>query len=223
MKKIFTFIFVLALMLIAPISTHAENNTWFDQSFDFSQISKLQVTQMEVRNTTRGKYYRTDPSAQRYVEQLLQQVLQKKNIQFISAMGGETNKPAAPFVDPLGRLDTLSAEVIIHEYASSKYYVPEQVTQYTVYEEIIHVDRYGRESKTRIPVVKTKVTPAYWNDVAYADLEILLYNPTNNKNVFNYRDTRDRTSENNPYSMTKRITESFANKVEEAKKYKKTY
>lgn len=218
MKKLYTLLILPILLLICPHLTFADNHIWNDTNFSFGCINQIKISKFDIKDNPRNDRYRTESSAQRYVEQLLQQNLAKKNIELIAydnntpATSSDSNK------DVLGHISLLNAEIIVHEYASSQIYVPEETKETTTYEEIVKTDSRGNVTKIKMPVTKINIIPAHWDNIAYVDIEFLLTDPDTNKAVFNYRDSRSRRYETNSYGMASRVIESFANKLSDAKR-----
>ena len=218
MKKLYTLLILPILLLICPHLTFADNHTWNDTNFSFGCISKIKINKFDVKDNPRNDRYRTETSAQRYVEQLLQQNLAKKNIELVLLDNTTTNDSTESDKDILGHTSLLNAEVIVHEYASSQIYVPEETKETTTYEEIVKTDSRGNVTKIKMPVTKINIIPAHWDNIAYVDIEFLLTDPANNKTVFNYRDSRSRRYETSSYGMASRVIESFVNKLSDAKR-----
>lgn len=216
MIKRFCVLLTMLITLALPLGASAENYTWKEPLFNFSGVSKIQLFEVKVHDDTRIRNFYSDPSAARTMEQLIQIALSEKNVSlYIPQAENEiikidTNSTAI-------RPEMLNADLNIYKYGYTKTYVPSRVEEYTSYEKITHIDRDGRKSETTIPVIRTRVVPAYDYYAVYVDIEVLMYDPVTNKHVFTYRDTRNRGSESDPTSMARRIAESFAKEFLKAK------
>lgn len=177
-------------------------------------VSKIRMAPVEVREAAHGERYRHDESAPRYVEQLVQAALAKKQIAILSPVADKDDE--TPNTTVMGDIDVLNAKVIVHSYGVGKVYVPSSISEYTDYYEVVRTNSKGQVSKVKLPIVKTRVNPERWDAVAYTDIEFLLINPETGKNVFNYRDTRSRYGKD-PYSMAERIVDGFMSKLNKVK------
>lgn len=207
---------VLVLLLAMPLGAHAENYAWSDPQFDFAGINKIQLYASKVQDDVIMRNFYYDPSAGRTMEQLIQIALSQKGYTLL--IPRSESEVIKAETDTSLRPDMLDADINVYKYGHTKVYVPSRVEEYTSYEKITHVDKYGRKSETTIPVVRTRVVPAYDYYTVFVDVEIMLYDPISHKNVFTYRDTRSRGAESDPTSMARRIAESFVKELEKVKK-----
>ena len=219
MFKRFFLLITLISLLALPLSASAENYTWADPSFNFAGVDKIQLFETKTHDDTEFRNFYFDKSATSTMESLIRIAMSKNGITLlIPATENDVIKldPATTSIRP----DMLNADLNIYKYGYTKTYVPSRVEEYTSYEKIIHIDKDGNKSETTIPVVRTRVVPAYNYYAVYVDMEILMYDPITNKHVFTYRDTRNRGDESDPTSMARRMAESLSNALVKAKKAK---
>lgn len=219
MFKRFFLLITLITLLALPLSASAENYTWAEPGFNFAGVTQIQLFETKVHDDVQFRNFYFDQSAANTMESLIRIALNKKGMTLLIPATEEEVIKLDPNTTSI-RPDMLNADLNIYKYGYTKTYVPSRVEEYTSYEKITHIDRDGRKSETTIPVIRTRVVPAYNYYAVYVDIEILMYDPVTNKHVFTYRDTRNRGGESDPTSMARRMADALADALVKAKKVK---
>ena len=204
MKKTFSILLMLVLFLALPTVAGAEKNKWKAESYNFSGVHKVIVTDIEI-NAPDIYGYIPVPFAQKIVEMALRQAFEKYQIQMTTTDGlnheNETIQPGPLTVKP-----TVHA---LGKWSEQKeaYYETR-----TVYKKITVEDNKGRDTTITVPTNETIYHPARIAWHAVANLEFIVTSPEDKK-VYMIVDNRDRVEETDTSGMLGRICNDLAEDI----------
>ena len=204
MKKTFSILLMLVLFLALPTVAGAEKNKWKAESYNFSGVHKVIVTDIEI-NAPDIYGYIPVPFAQKIVEMALRQAFEKYQIQMTTTDGlnheNETIQPGPLTVKP-----TVHA---LGKWSEQKeaYYETR-----TVYKKVLVKHRNHKDTIVNVPIDETIYHPARTVWHAVANLEFIVSSADGEK-VYMAMDDRDRVEDSDTSGMLSRICNDLAEEL----------
>lgn len=204
MKKIFSTLLILILLLALPVLTSAEKNKWKTNDYDFTAVHNVIIAKPDI-TVPYIDGYTADSFSQNKIEIALRQALEKRKINVFTQE--DINKGNVPM-----RNIYLTIKPIVHALGKWSEQKEAYYETRTVYKKITVEDNKGRDTTITIPTNETIYHPARIAWHAIANLEFVVTSP-DDKKVYMIVDNRDRVEETDTSGMLGRICNDLADDV----------
>ena len=204
MKKIFSTLIMLILLLALPILASAEKNKWKTNDFDFASVHNVIIAETDI-NPPAIDGYIADPFSQNKIEASLRQALEKRKINVFTQE--DIDKGNIPM-----RNIYLTIKPIVHALGKWSEQKEAYYETRTVYKKITVEDNKGRDTTITVPTNETIYHPARIAWHAVANLEFVVTSPVDKK-VYMIVDNRDRVEETDTSGMLGRICNDLAEDI----------
>jgi len=204
MKKIFSTLIMLILLLALPILASAEKNKWKTNDFDFASVHNVIIAETDI-NPPAIDGYIADPFSQNKIEMSLRQAFEKRKINVFTQE--DINKGNVPM-----RNIYLTIKPIVHALGKWSEQKEAYYETRTVYKKITVEDNKGRDTTITVPTNETIYHPARIAWHAVANLEFVVTSP-DDKKVYMIVDNRDRVEETDTSGMLGRICNDLAEDI----------
>ena len=204
MKKIFSTLIMLILLLALPILASAEKNKWKTNDYDFAAVHNIIIAEPDI-NAPSIDGYMADPFSQNKIEMSLRQAFEKRKINVFTQE--DINKGNVPM-----RNIYLTIKPIVHALGKWSEQKEAYYETRTVYKKITVEDNKGRDTTITVPTNETIYHPARIAWHAVANLEFVVTSP-DDKKVYMIVDNRDRVEETDTSGMLGRICNDLAEDI----------
>ena len=202
MKKILTLLLAIIALVSIPLTVSAEKDKWKDEDYNFKKIKNVVIADISVVDPNRATYI-ADLGLTEELKTTLHSAFSKRNVKVY--VPGELNN-SSPKYSPCPK-------ITIVVYGLGKY--TERIKAYdeeeTVDKKEVGKDEHGKDVVVTVPTKEIVHHPA--RDVWHAIADISFVVTDGSKQIYTVRDSRERSSEQDPSGMLGRICKDFAKDI----------